>query len=83
MKAVVYSVRDNVSGKFGTPMFGVSDELFIRDFSYNLNRSDTVMNKFPKDFDIYKIAVWDEDTAIFTTCDPLLIARVSHLLDME
>lgn len=32
MKAVVYSVRDNVSGKFGTPMFGVSDELFIRDF---------------------------------------------------
>lgn len=83
MKAVVYSVRDNVSGKFGTPMFGVSDELFIRDFSYNLNRSETVMNKFPKDFDIYKIAVWDEDTAAFTPAEPVIVARVSDLLDKE
>lgn len=83
MKAVVYSVRDNVSGKFGTPMFGVSDELFIRDFSYNLNRSETVMKEYPKDFDIYKIAVWDEDTAVFTTCEPLLVARVSDLLSKE
>lgn len=83
MKAVVYSVRDNVSGKFGTPMFGVSDELFIRDFSYNLNRSETVMKEYPKDFDIYKIAVWDEDTAVFTTCEPLLVARVLDLLPKE
>lgn len=83
MKAVVYSVRDNVSGKFGTPMFGVSDELFIRDFSYNLNRSETVMKEYPKDFDIYKIAVWDEDTAVFTTCESLLVARVLDLLPKE
>lgn len=83
MKAVVYSVRDNVSGKFGTPMFGVSDEFFIRDFSYNLNRSETVMKEYPKDFDIYKIAVWDEDTAVFTTCEPLLVARVLDLLSKE
>lgn len=83
MKAVVYSVRDNVSGKFGTPMFGVSDELFIRDFSYNLNRSETVMKEYPKDFDIYKIAVWDEDTSVFTTCEPLLVARVLDLLPKE
>lgn len=83
MKAVVYSVRDNVSGKFGTPMFGVSDELFIRDFSYNLNRSETVMKEYPKDFDIYKIAVWDEDTAVFTTCEPLFVARVLDLLSKE
>lgn len=83
MKAVVYSVRDNVTGNFGTPMFSVSDEVFLRDFSYNLNCSETVMNKFPKDFDIYKIAVWDEETAGFTPFDPIIVARVSDLLDKE
>nr|DAR43460.1 MAG TPA: hypothetical protein [Microviridae sp.] len=34
MKAVVYSVRDNVSGKFGTPMFGVSDDSCVEVFVY-------------------------------------------------
>lgn len=41
------------------------------------------MKEYPKDFDIYKIAVWDEDTAVFTTCEPLLVARVLDLLSKE
>lgn len=64
MKVSVYAMRDKLSG-FQTPTFELNDDIAIRNFSYAINRKDTLLFAAAKHFDLYKFGTFDSDTGKF------------------
>ena len=74
MKYPVYSIRDVKVG-FMAPRVEQSDQTMIRAFSYELNARDGIMNFAPKDFDLYKIAEFEQESGSLISCTPTLIVN--------
>ena len=56
----MYSIRDQKVG-FMMPTCDQSDQSAIRNFSFAINGNNGLMNYSPKDFDLYKIAEFDDE----------------------
>lgn len=61
MKYPVYSYRDQLVG-FGAPILEISDQTAMRGFSMQMNNPNDLKNFSPKDFDLYKIGIFDSET---------------------
>lgn len=62
----VVSVRDRAADVFGRPFFTPSVGTAIRSFADHLNGTeDSEMRKHPEDFDLYHLAVFDDETGVF------------------
>lgn len=61
MKFGIYSIRDSKTG-FMTPVPEVSDETAIRNFSHTVVNSPNVLSTFVQDFDLYKIADFEDSS---------------------
>jgi len=65
-KLQVLSVRDRAADVFGRPFFTASIGSAIRSFSDHLNgKDDSEMVKHPEDFDLFHLAVFDDETGSF------------------
>lgn len=67
----IYSVRD-VNVGFNQPFCDVNDDAAIRGFAYAVNNSD-IMAFTPKDFDLYRIGEFQNDTGMIESCLPELV----------
>lgn len=78
MKVNVFAMRDKLSG-YQTPTFELNDDIAIRNFSYAINRKDTLLFAAAKHFDLYKLGTFDSDTGKFDLLDvpQLLIEGLS------
>lgn len=73
MKVNVFAMRDKLSG-YQTPTFELNDDIAIRNFSYAINRKDTLLYAAAKHFDLYKLGTFDSDSGKFELLDnPQLI----------
>lgn len=62
----VLAVRDRAADVYGRPFFTPSLGTAIRSFSDHLNgKEDSEMVKHPEDFDLYHLAVFDDETGQF------------------
>lgn len=57
----VYAIRDTKSQRFLQPMCDVNDATAKRGFSQAVNSENGIIGFAPKDFDLYKIAEFDDE----------------------
>lgn len=74
MKLNVYCMRDSMTG-FLTPTFDYSDSTAIRNFSFAMNRKDTLFNANPKDYDLFCVGSFDSDTGKIEACVPRQVVQ--------
>lgn len=70
MKAIIYSVKDELQNKFHNPVFipdgeNVDDEA-IRIFKYQVNNTG-IWKDNPNDFALYRIGIMDDTTAVIVS----------------
>ena len=70
MEAKIFAVRDTKSDGFARPSFFISDEAAIRAFSTAVDGGDENMTRFPDDFTLYRLGVYDDESGIITGSDP-------------
>lgn len=72
MRYNVFAIRDRAADVFGQPIFLASVGIAVRSFADEVNRADANnnLNKHPEDFDLYKLAEFDDDTGLFTQDGP-------------
>ena len=70
MKFKMYSVKDELTGKFMNPIFvednEISDSLAIRDFKTNVNRIN-LWKENPTDYSLYLVGKFDDETGAEST----------------
>lgn len=57
----VYAIRDQKSQRFMQPMCDINDQTAQRGFSQAVNTPTGVIGFAPKDFDLYKVAMFDDE----------------------
>lgn len=66
MKVRVYVTHDKKTGSFGVPTFvNKSESLFRFMREAAESKADLDFLKYPADFDLYEIAVYDDDATLF------------------
>lgn len=64
MKYPMYAVRDIKVG-FNQPMTDINDNTAERNFAYAINNpANGIMNFQPKDYDLYRIGIFETETGI-------------------
>lgn len=58
----VYAIRDVKSQRFMQPNLDMNDQTAMRGFSMAVNQPSGVIGFAPKDFDLYKIGEYDDQT---------------------
>lgn len=75
----LFSFKDLKTGKFMPPFFSNSDEDAKRQCSSIVNFSNSLICKFPEDYQLYFIGTFSEDTGIIVSVTPELICECSSL----
>jgi len=85
MEMTVVSLRDNVSGLFGRPIFTHSDKVAVRSLSDEVNRPDGTddLHRHPEDFDLYLIGSFDDQSGLLTSVLPVLLCKASACVKKE
>jgi hypothetical protein len=65
MKLIICSVRDSAADAFGRPYFVTSQGVALRAFTDEVNREndDNPLHKHRKDFALYELGEYDDNTA--------------------
>lgn len=64
----VYVVRD-VKSTFMTPTIDVNDSVAMRNFAHAIENSGSVMTSHKEDFELYKVAEYNNETGLFKPFD--------------
>lgn len=64
-----YSIRDSKSEIFNLPFFKNTHGEAERDFQQLVNDEKSTVNKYPEDFDLYFLGVYDDNTGVFSSLD--------------
>lgn len=78
----VYSMRDELTG-YIQPTFELSDNVAVRNFSFALNKKDSILYANPKHFDLYCIGEFDTDTGQLKSFEPELIVTGLSVIEKE
>lgn len=80
MKVQVYSVYDTKAEAFGQPFFMQADGIAVRAFIEACNNKDGEFIKYPNDFTLYNIGMYDDSTgAIFSNKPEELLTAAQAL----
>lgn len=71
MKMNVYAIRDCHVG-FMSPQLDNNDETAKRNFAFAVNNNPGIIGYRPADFDLYKIGVFDSDSALLDPVVPIV-----------
>lgn len=69
----MYSVFDSVALAYNQPFFTANDGMAVRIFSDNVNSVDSVINKHPEEYSLYRVGKYDDSNGAIEPCDPELI----------
>lgn len=84
MKLALYSVYDSKTQIFLPPMCFHNDEHAMRDMRLQLERGDTVMSKFPADYELRCVGDWDDHSGELEAVSPSrLVCRVDSLSERD
>lgn len=65
----VFSVRDSKGNVFNTPFCKHNERDAIYDFKRLVNDKQTLPGQYPKDFDLYVLGTYDDQTGKFACLD--------------
>ena len=80
MKHVMGSIYDNKGEFFMTPHFFKSSADFIRNIQVEAKNLQSMLNKFPADYELHIIGSYDEMTGSIEQGD--LVKRLGSVLDL-
>lgn len=66
---VILAVRDRAIDAFGRPFSAPALGQAIRSFGDEVNNPESPMNRHPEDYDLYYLAVFDDNTGRFAAPD--------------
>lgn len=72
----VYSIKDELVG-FGSPIVEQNEATALRNFTYAMNRPDSLANENKKDYTLYKIAEYDTEKGCIKAVGPEFIVNGS------
>jgi len=76
----IYAISDSKMEAFNRPFVLPADGAAIRAFQDEINNKDSELSKHPKDYDLYCVGLWDEETGIISECKTKLIAAGESLI---
>ena len=79
MKYPIYSIRDVHVG-FMAPRLDSNDQTARRAFAFEVNNQEGVMSFSAKDFDLYKIGYFEQETGQIETILPELVVSGVNVL---
>lgn len=82
MKQFIYSIRDNKAGTFTFPFGAAHESVAKRQAAEAVNDPLTMLHKYPEDFDLWYLGVWD-DLGKFIDNDPTIIVSCIELKNIN
>lgn len=64
-KLLILAVRDRAVDAYMRPFPAPTVGAAVRGFLDELSRSESELAKHPDDYDLYQLAVWDEESGVF------------------
>lgn len=80
MKNKIYEIKDDVTGFDGNLMLLENDEDAMRVMALEVNNSESIINKWHKDYSIWAAGERDRVTGEIKPEQPRLVARATSLL---
>ncbi|WNK13585.1 MAG: nonstructural protein [Microvirus sp.] len=81
MNKIIVAVKDRAIDAYMNPFVVQHSNAAARAFQDEVNREGSEMNKHAEDYDLYKLAEWDDATGqIFPTTPHERIARAQDLI---
>lgn len=77
---VVCAVRDLKADTFSSPFCEASEGTAVRAFQEAVNDPQTMLSKYPADFELVRLGTFDDETAVFDCGLPRQIALGSNLI---
>lgn len=62
MKMYLYAVYDMKARVFCIPFSAPNEQVALRSFEYSANHSDNDIGRYPSDFGLYEVGVFEDDT---------------------
>lgn len=82
MQLKMYSIRDVKTLVFKPPFVKHTHGEAERDFKSLVNDQQSMVNKYPEDFDLYYLGVYDDNSGKFEALDtPQHITKAVNVLD--
>lgn len=69
MQLKAYSIRDSKAEVFNTPFFSKTHGEAERNFQQLTKDSNSMVNKYPEDYDLYHLGTYDDSTGTFEALD--------------
>ena len=86
MRMEIYTIYDEAVQAFGTPLFCKTDLEMVRELRAFLNfgKEDSMMQKYPQQFILYKLGKWNYNTARFDLLEkPIRLYSLETLVDKK
>lgn len=84
VKQFLYAVHDIKAGNYYPPLVAANAMVAARDFQTRVREENSLLNKFPEDFDLVEVGVWDMETGIITpTQAPIVVVTATQMLAHE
>jgi hypothetical protein len=68
-----YTIKDQKAGTYSNPYYAVNDATAIRTFKQACSDKNTTLNQYPEDFSLFKVGIWDDQSAEIKSLDPEFI----------
>lgn len=72
-KQFMVAIYDRALGAFLRPFCAPSEAIAIRGFQDEINRVDSELNKHPGDYELHRLASWDDESGEFQNDKAMLI----------
>ncbi len=79
MRQQIYSIKDLKVGTYSSPFFATHDQVAIRNASDVVNDEKTTLNKWPSDFELWNLGIFD-DSGKFIDNNPTIVCTLVSLL---
>jgi hypothetical protein len=66
MNLQIYTIKDSKAGTYAQPFYNVNHTTAIRAFNASLQDNSNPLSKFPEDFSLYHLGLWDDVKGIIT-----------------
>lgn len=72
---VVVAVRDSAVRAFQRPWTAPTLEAALRAFYDEVRRPESELGRHPEDYELWKLAEWDEESGGFGALEPTMVGR--------
>lgn len=84
MKLNVYSVFDVKAAVFANPFYMPNDAVAIRGFTEAVNNPQSVLNKHPEDYSLYKLGIFDDSVGkLESEAQPVVLVTAASVMSVK